>query len=872
MSVVWAWYLLLTLLGWAAVPLANRIFANLPGRGIAFSRPLGLILWGFSFFFLGSLHILPNNLVGQLVTLALFLCLCVWAAWGWVDELVAWWRENLAFFLICEALFLSAFLLWALVRASDPGIYGTEKPMELAFVNAILKSPTLPPHDPWLSGYSISYYYFGYLMVAMIARVTGVNGPAAFNLGIAAWFALTATAAYGVVFALLSKSFQKENGDGRETGSHATVVGLLGPVFILIASNLEGFFDALHQSGWLPASFWQWMNIQEICTAPSPPLAFTLFRPGGLWWWRASRVVHDLDVSQYIQAASGKTCLVGREIIDEFPFFSYLLSDLHPHVLAMPFVLLSVAFALNFYLGMGDGVGEGLSIFRIIRSARTGVKVPISLTLIFTWVQRFDFWLAVICIGGLGFLNTWDFPVEVALVCAAICLRRYQSSGSFAERIIEFIELSLLFGLTAIVLYLPFYIGFTSQAGGLLPSMIFFTRGVHFWVMFGVLLVPVFLWLAWLWRSKRTPRSLRNGIQFGVAGLGGLWVISFLYGGVVSNLDVIGNLLLQVSGGGPGTRYASLMVMLGGLFDQVQGTSGKINLVLFAAVQRFCSPGTWLTLLALLVLAWGLLGRRRTRDVSNLRGSGLVENLSEGNTFFLLVVLLGAALTLFPEFLYLRDQFGWRMNTIFKFYFQTWMLWGIAAAYATGCLVNRLKSRQALFSIILIAIVMASGLVYSSFGLAMKLGQLNWDQLSLNGEQAIADRFPEDLAAIHWLQGQLQGTVAEAVGGSYSDYARVSTYSGFPTVIGWPGHEEQWRGGLSQVGTRQADIQRLYETPSWTEALALIKKYNIRYIYIGTLERNTYQVDEKKFQPVLHPVYERGTVVIYELPQDENIN
>ena len=115
-----------------------------------------------------------------------------------------WLGHNKGYLIICEILFILAFAAWAYVRATSPEILGTEKPMELAFINAILRSPTFPPHDPWLSGYAISYYYFGYVMVAMITKITGVASGIAFNLSIALWFSLTALAAYSLLFDLLT--------------------------------------------------------------------------------------------------------------------------------------------------------------------------------------------------------------------------------------------------------------------------------------------------------------------------------------------------------------------------------------------------------------------------------------------------------------------------------------------------------------------------------------------------------------------------------------------------------------------------------------------------------------------------------------------
>jgi uncharacterized membrane protein len=109
--------------------------------------------------------------------------------------------------------------------------------------------------------------------------------------------------------------------------------------------------------------------------------------------------------------------------------------------------------------------------------------------------------------------------------------------------------------------------------------------------------------------------------------------------------------------------------------------------------------------------------------------------------------------------------------------------------------------------------------------------------------------------------------VVEAVGGSYSEYARVATHSGKPAVLGWPGHESQWRGGAEEMGSRQGDIERLYRSNDWTETQEILRQYNVRYIYVGPLERSTYGVNENKFERFLQPVFKQGQVTIYEVPR-----
>ena len=394
------WYLVVALAGWLVFPLAYRVFAFLPDRGLALSRPLGLLLWGYTYWLLVSLKVLQNDAGGAVFSLLLVAGLSLWQLlrdrqrpvnrWG---EIAGWLREQRGLVLATELLFLALFVFWALVRAANPDASGTEKPMELAFINSILRSPAFPPSDPWLSGYAISYYYFGYVMVALLARLTGTPGSIAFNLALITWFAMTGLAAYSLLYNLLALRGKEMAGQVR-----ARTAALLAPLFILFVSNLEGFLEMLHARGlfWQQGSggvgssaFWSWLNIQELVQPPAPPLSWVPERATGIWWWRASRVLQDFDLGNQ-----------SREIIDEFPMFSYLLGDLHPHLLAMPFVLLAIGLALNAYLRCRENTQPGFQME--------------------TWFRSLEFWLAAVVLGGLAFLNTWDFPIYVALFAASV--------------------------------------------------------------------------------------------------------------------------------------------------------------------------------------------------------------------------------------------------------------------------------------------------------------------------------------------------------------------------------------------------------------------------------------------------------------------
>jgi uncharacterized membrane protein len=229
--------------------------------------------------------------------------------------------------------------------------------------------------------------------------------------------------------------------------------------------------------------------------------------------------------------------------------------------------------------------------------------------------------------------------------------------------------------------------------------------------------------------------------------------------------------------------------------------------------------------------------------------------------------VLGALLVIGPDFIYLRDQFNYRLNTVFKFYYQAWLLWSLAAAFGSAILLKNLRGRWEWVSRFGFSLLLIISLIYPALSVVTKTNNFNppygW---TLDDFVRIQHDDPDEAAAITWLRSAPDGVVAEAVGGSYSSFARISEYTGLPAVLGWPGHESQWRGGGAEQGTREDDIKTLYATTQWQPALDILRKYNIRYVYIGGLERSTYPVQEEKFQSYLVQVFQQGNVTIYEVP------
>lgn len=803
------WYLLLALLGWLAFAVAFRLLPALPDRGYGLSRALGLLLWGLIYWLLGSYGVLRNDIPSLLVALLALGGLAAWALAGGVGaELRRWLRQHRGPVIAMELLLLAAFAFMGFVRAAHPDALNTEKPMELAFINAALRSPDMPPLDPWLSGYSISYYYFGYVMVSMLAMLSGASGGVAFNLGVSTAFALAALGAYGLGYNLLA-AYRP----GAQKGNLLWAV--LAPLFVLLVGNFGGLLELMHArhlfwglnaAGEPSSGFWSWLNVREWVNSPGGPPRWTPRLYGtGWWWWRSSRVINDLNY------------LGGElELIDEFPAFAYVLGDLHPHVLSMPFVFLAMGIAFNIFLADGS---DGKSLPRL--------GLPFGLS---------TFALAAAVLGGLAFLNIWDFPIYLGLFALAVLFGRVRIKGRGWERLQEMLSVGALVGLAAGLLYLPFFIGFKSQAGGILPNLLNPTRGAHLWVMFGTLFIPIFVYLLYVWRRRGDVQPLRNALLVSATLIFSLWFLSAAGAWLAAQIL-------------PGSTIGAALWGL--------GAPDVPSLLAESLRRRLAAAGGWITLLALLALLIGLLWPRQ--ELSKNRK----EKGSSAQNFALLLGLVASLLVIAPEFFYLQDQFGTRMNTVFKFYFQAWQMFAVVAAFGATVLLKELRGGRRALAAVGLIFAMAFGLLFSAYGFSDITRRPAEQPLTLDSTRYLA---PDEAAAVAWLQEQPLATLAEAVGGQYSAFARYATHSGQPGVMGWPGHESQWRGDSVDYWPRVSDIETLYTTGDWQTAKAILDRYEVRYLVVGSLERSAYPVNEGKFQRNLEIGFQDGSVTIYLAP------
>jgi YYY domain-containing protein len=871
---VFVWWVLAQIFGLVGLPVAFRLFRRLPDRGYGLSKALGLLLASYVYWLLGVLGFLHNSTGAMLFSLAataiasvVFYSHLSASNAGTPDTdaldqdadaeprnlqytpaptLSSWLRDNWRLVLIAEIIFAVTFAGWALYRAYVPRIMtaGGEKFMELAFLNGIGRSETLPPLDPWLSGYAISYYYFGYLMMSVLIRLSGVAASVGFNIGGALLFALTATGAFSLVYNLVASlsprrppRTEQDSGSGVASEHRSSVrpkqkwvwIALLGAVFVVLLANFEGPLEVAHWKGIGSEKIWSWLDIADL-DRPAPAQfgegAGTRFTRPGWWWWRASRVVFDYDVAdwpnRYDKAADPAP--QRRENIDEFPFFSFLLGDMHPHVLALPFVILALTVSLSLYL-------TGYATGHTFEASRFSVPGLVSVELL----------LFALALGALGFLNTWDFPIQWVVAVAAYGLGRLSgvpAGGSATRSAVLRRHVRPIFALAAVLaigglgLYVPFYIGFQSQAGGPLVHVHSPTRLAQFLVMFGPLLLILTVFLLWgLWRAKR-EQALEAGVGLRIGAILLLLALALL---LVTAVAIV------------------IMPEVRELVAPALMTEEPTTVALRYLSMRLGTPWVSLLLVGMIAAATALL---------------FFPGFGRLGQFALLLIIAGAGMALLPDYVYLKDVFGVRLNTVFKFYFQTWVLWSVSAAAAVYIMLvapDGLKSTARwLFSGALV-IVVGLGLVYPLLAIPDRIKEFP-EAPTLDGTAYLAQEQAADYAAAQWLNSHVKGApvILETPGGAYQYEGRVSVQTGLPTLLGWAGHEHQWRGNTVEQDKRFPVIQELCSTTDAERTLTLLNEYDINYVYVGPLERTKCpQSGLQKFDRLMDTVYDRDGVTIY---------
>jgi YYY domain-containing protein len=822
--------------------------------GYAFGKMLGLLGVSFIAWWLGSVRVLPFTplaLWGIIAGVAIFA-----AVIGHLnrDYILALVKSRWKLMFAGEVVFLVAFVIFLLIRAGNPDLwhpfFGGEKPMDLAFFNTVLKATWFPPQDPWFAGGAINYYYFGFVMVAAPVKALGIDPAVAYNIVIPLLFALTGLGAFGLGASFYaSRARESENGRTGERERPTFSPSPLHPFtpsFKLRNAVIAGVLAAVFVIGVGNGDQIRVVSpaFQELGGVNSGTPAPLAFASGVARWVGGATLPLPVWYPYWNPTRPSPEVMIA-----EFPQFTFLYADLHAHMMAMPLALLALAFALAF----AGGVRRWHAIL-----------------------------LGAIATGMLWPTNTWDYPPYVLLGVAGLALGALAMrapGGARASGDAHYTDAHYTDAHDTDMSGMSGEQGASGNARDTdIQASVTSVRAVVKSILSALPAIIVFVALSRLaivpylahygsaynsidpWRGDRTQVNTFITIY-------GLFLI-----------PLIAHALLALFSSQGEVRRLSRIALIAGL------VAGGVLLLLNVPIALLAAP------MALLAFAAVFAPRETTQ------------------TRLMWLMTAGAwLLTIFVELFVLRGDIE-RMNTVFKFYIQAWLLLGIASAVALVWVFEILAERQsavqnpkskiqnvfrvALVATLAIAFFLAA--LYPAFAVPAKVNDRFVDTAprGLDGmaymQQAVCDgarctgrdgtRFDlkDDYDAIRWMQDNIQGspTIMEGntSGQQYTWSNRYSIYTGLPAVLGWQWHMRQQRGSLDDrpIYDRDADITAFYETADADFARTILERYDVSYVVLGPLERAYYaglylpKFDALVENGTLRVAYQNAGVTLYE--------
>lgn len=712
--VILVWVVTLEALSLAVWPLVQRALPGAVDGGWAASRVLGPLLLALVVGTAVMLHLLAYT------TVVIVGAAATGAALVWLTCRKLTWRWPSRGAVVGEVVFLGVFAAGVGLRLLFPSVDNNERPMDFAFLSAFVRADALPPVDPWFAGRPIAYYTFGYLTWANVTRLTGVPVEVAYNLAVTSVFAGAVALAWTTAASVRGR----------------LVDGFFAAGTLAVVGNLRTLVDWLIVLGLGTPDWWaSWATVKAVA----------LPDPGWALWIQATRVIPNTSP--------------GPEGITEFPFFSLIVGDLHPHYMAMPANILAIA------LGLGA-----------LRGSRLALLVP----------------LGAATLAGLAAGNTWNVPAAAAVIGLCSVARYWWPQRRPVQ--VALVTAALL-GLTT-VMAAPLLIGLTAAP----VSLAFTPTTARLWPgTFVVLFLPYVLGIAAVLVARASP-----------------WR------------------------GWPLAMAAWALCCMGA---EVLAQAG-VALLLIGAI------------LALALVA--------------VRAVAASDNLTAG---LLATCGIALGLVLAPEFVFLSDYFGTRMNTVFKFYFQALIFMAIALPPLLGSLprpapgMTRALGKAAVYAgaltLLYVPLAPVTRMLVSPAG------------GSLDALAFLQTRAPGDLAAIDWLRAvaSRDSVVLEAVdahepvGTTRWELTRISAFTGIPTLLGWVEHEQQWRGRIAAIDQRLQQVNAVYQDGARDEAMHIFQTFGVKYVVVGPTERARYGASvDTRFAGWLEPAFHSAETTVYRVP------
>ena len=814
------WYLGFFLLGLISFPIVRFAMPGLNDNGYPLARTVGLLLLAYLVWLAGSAQI-PFSRPTIGVAILLMALLSGYFAYRQRDEILDDFRNRKKYYLIVEALFLIFFLLMLLIRLGNPDLWhpwkGGEKPMDFSYFNAVLKSTSFPPYDPWFAGGYINYYYYGFVIVAVLVKFLGIVPAFAYNLILPTLFSAVAMGAFSIVWNLSVKETTDTDEQAKGMSINRFLVPLGGASAMALLGNLgvlqmfyQGFqklaasTQEISAAGILQKFLWAIQGLFKSFTGTPLPIRLDE------WYWNPSRVI----------AAEHGTP------ITEFPFFTFLYADLHAHMIAMPIALLVVAWALSVVQSkawLRDGQRSvlqiGLSLF--LGGLAIGAMYPINLSDIYTYLP----------LGALAIsYAVWQYwQIDIATQN-----RELKFFGKLAVAIAGVVLLVVISNM----LYKPYSHwysqGYSSVAvwtGTNTPLSEYLTH----WGLFLFLIVSWMIFETIDWMAKTPVSALRKVEPYKGLILGALFLIFSIILILLIDLQLepVDGKNLPIGLGVNIIWFVLPLAVWAGVLLLRPGISDSKRFVLF-----LIGTGLMLTLTVEIIHAVGDIGRMNTVFKFYLHG-----------WTFLSISAAAALGWLLPKLTRWMSpgRVVWQIVLIFLF--------GVAAMYPLLGGYAKIDDR------------MAGNAPHTLDG-------LTYMQYATQFEEGAELDLSEDYNAIRWMQDNIQGSpvIIEANTVEYHWGSRYTINTGLPGVIGWNWHQRQQRTIISHdwIYERVDGIHEFYLTEDVEWAYNFLLRFDVSYIVLGQLEQAKYVGPGlDKFTAyegqLWHEVFRDGSTIIYEV-------
>ncbi len=698
------WWACLLVLGLVFLPLTANIFESFSDNGYYFSKVIGIALTSYLMWFLSSIRLLKFRTYSCIIVLLIFLILniLIYKKTN-VKEFI---NNKTGVYFNRELIFFTILLIAVFIRGFKPEAYGTEKFMDYGFMTSMMRTDFMPPEDFWFAGEGINYYYVGQFIATFLSKLSFVPVTHGYNLMLMTIAAFSFVIPYTLVYNIAKNLFKEKN---IKVKYSPHIAGIISGAAVSLAGNMH-----------FSIFYFVIPTIQEMLG----------IEPSNYWFSNSTRYIG------YHPETADKT-------IHEFPSYSFILGDLHAHVLNIIFVLTLIGVLYAWLIDYKKLDFTNYKDRKLLDFLKDALDPKVL--------------LVGFLIGLFHMTNFWDFPIYIVVAGGTIVfslIRNYSFTKiTFLLSSINAIVIIVVAELVA----LPFIVSFDQISTNILLT----SNRTPFYqllILWGLPIIVVCGFLVELVQTYKIIKKLRQSN---------------------ANRNI----------------YSKL----------VKKNFLKADVVLFF----------------------------KTMTLSDL--------------FVLIIGLCAIGLVFIPELIYVEDIYSGdfkRANTMFKLTYQAFIMFGISSGYI---FIKFFKAKKFLwqkkFNIVCFALFVST-LIYFPVAVEDWYGNVTKVQnyKGLDASAFLKDTMAEDYHAINWINENIKdkSVILEANGDSYTDYQRISVFTGHSTVLGWYVHEWLWRGDTSVLEQRASDIETIYKSDNQDEVMDLINKYNIDYIYVGKLEKEKF--------------------------------